>query len=573
MWKKSISVLYILFIASASASAQIITETEATPSAISEPGASFLITEINYKNSTADWVKMKYYSPSGKAMNIKNISFADDSAFKTINDNILIASGQELLLTFKSDQPDSVPYLFSSRSGLTGTTEQFIVYDGGMNIMDAICWTSDAPTTSEITDMAELYENEGWESADIFSCTASSALKTDESLIRRSGADTNSRNDWATQRELASVQQNPDISPVSTPITQPESITDETFYNIEPISLTNQNSQTSSTSTTLIPTATSNTSASIQSTPINTPLTKLDSSQTTKLDPNATTPSSSKKSSTKTSYANGNLSPDIIVTEIMPNPDGTDTKKEWIELRNTGDEDINLGNWTLDDAADGSKPYIIPSSVTIKAGETYVLESKDTKLSLANGEDEVRLFDFTETMMDSIGYESAPSGESYSRITIITEDDEETSDWIWTPEITPGSPNPVYLEITAEITKEPQFESHYYFEATDSAQKILHVLFSEDIIAAPLAKAGFLVGTKVKLLLAPYPEDPAKFTLKKYEILENNPVQKENNLLLPSVGALLTLFAGGAFYLLRKKFPWQDIKALNNPLHEKKEEL
>ncbi len=572
MWKKSISVLYILFMASASASAQIITETEATPSAISEPGATFLITEINYKNATADWVKMKYFSPSGKPMNIKNISFVDDSVLKTINDNILIASGQELLLTFKSDQTDSVPYLFSSRSGLTGTTEQFIVYDGGMNILDAICWTSDAPTTSEISDMAELYENEGWESADIFSCTASSALKTDESLIRRAGADTNSRNDWATQTELASAMENPTVSPVSTPVTQTESITDETFYNAVPISLINPIPTASTGSVSSLPTNAPNAPASIQSTPVNTPLTNLDTSQTTKLDPNAA-PSSSKKSSSKTSYANGNLSPNIILTEIMPNPDGTDTKKEWIELQNNGDEDINLGNWTLDDAEDGSKPYIIPSSVTVKAGETLVLESKDTKLSLANGEDEVRLFDFTETMIDSIGYESAPSGESYSKITVITEQDKEISDWIWTADITPEKPNPVYLEITAEITKEPQFESSYYFEAADSAQNNLHILFSEDIIAAPLAKAGFLVGTKVKLLLEPDPEDPAKFTLKKYEILENKPVQKENNLLLPSIGVLMALTVGGAFYLLRNKIPWQDMEASKKHLHEEKEKL
>lgn len=523
-------------------------------------------------------MKMKYFSPSGKPMNIKEISFADDSVFKKINENVLIASGQELLLTFKSDQPDSLPYLFSPRSGLTGTTEQFIVYDTGGNVLDAVCWTSDKPTEGEISEVAELYEKEGWFSPDIFSCTASSTLKTNESLVRRAGPDTNSRDDWATQTELASVSSTTAASPAETPLTETETPHDETSYNMELTNLENAESLIKATSSFPATTAISQNTASAttpstQSPPTNTPLTTLDTSGNTKLDPNAAPSSSSKKTSTKTSYANGTLSPNIIISEIMPNPDGTDTKKEWVELQNTGDVDINLGNWTMDDAEDGSKPYVIPSSIIIKAGETLVLESKDTKLSLANGEDEIRLFDFNETPIDQIGYESAPSGESYARITIITEEDEEISDWIWTADITQGKPNPFYLEITAKITQEPQFESYYYFEAEDSAQNVLHVSFSEDIIAAPLAKAGFPIGTIVKLLLEPDPEDPSKFTLKKYEIVENKTVQKENNLLIPSVGALLALLAGGAFYLLRKKISWQDVNVSNKPTDEKTEKL
>lgn len=38
---------------------------------------------------------------------------------------------------------------------------------------------------------------------------------------------------------------------------------------------------------------------------------------------------------------------EIMITEIMYNPEGTDTDREWIELYNDGSQPVNLSGWTL----------------------------------------------------------------------------------------------------------------------------------------------------------------------------------------------------------------------------------
>jgi hypothetical protein len=66
-------------------------------------------------------------------------------------------------------------------------------------------------------------------------------------------------------------------------------------------------------------------------------------------------------------------SPDIIINEILPNPEGSDTKDEWVELKNKGDSLVDLEGWKVSDAS--SKIYPIESddfsSTRIKPGEYF----------------------------------------------------------------------------------------------------------------------------------------------------------------------------------------------------------
>lgn len=50
--------------------------------------------------------------------------------------------------------------------------------------------------------------------------------------------------------------------------------------------------------------------------------------------------------STRVTFANSNS---LIISELMPNPVGDDSKLEWIELKNVSSSDISLGEWTLND--------------------------------------------------------------------------------------------------------------------------------------------------------------------------------------------------------------------------------
>src|SRR3989338_2709674 len=122
----------------------------------------------------------------------------------------------------------------------------------------------------------------------------------------------------------------------------------------------------------------------------------------------------------------------IIITEILPNPAGSDST-EMIELYNPTNEDFDLTGLRLDDEEGGSRPYKIPDNTFIKAGEYMVFGKLDTKIALNNTIDSARLLWLDDTVVDEIDYVSVVEGASFSR----DEDDE----WQWTTQITPGVKN------------------------------------------------------------------------------------------------------------------------------------
>lgn len=494
------------------AQAQPLTELEATPSILSEPQAYLRIQEVSFKNKEADWVSMVYRSPSDKPINLKGISFADDRVFKTIEEDFILASDQEILLTFKSEEVDTMPYLYSSRSGLTGTTEQFIIYDQDKTtILDAVCWASSKPTEGEIQEQKEIFEQEGWHSSDITSCIPSESVKTNESIQRHSFIDTNSAQDWLAPEIL-------ETPPVQT-VHIPESTEEAQIESSQPLT-------------------------SPEKVQVITPTSSTETKQA----------SSSSQKSASTSYQNGDLSTAIIISEVLPNPDGTDSKKEWIELTNTGDNSVNLGNWTLDDSEDGSKPYTLPSSLTLQAGTAALIMSADSKLSLGNKEDSIRLFDHQGTLIDEVLYEEAPSAQSYSRISIEHEDGTIEEQWIWTNEQTPEQPNPSFRQFTAEVTSEPSFDQTYTFTVRDQNDQEQTITFDEELIAGPLARATFTIGSTLLLTV-----EPTDNRLQQFEVLatakQTSPFPP---FVIPSVLGIIAVAAGTSFFLVHKKFPWQE---------------
>lgn len=187
-------------------------------------------------------------------------------------------------------------------------------------------------------------------------------------------------------------------------------------------------------------------------------------------------------SETNPSYSNGTLSTEILLSEIMPDPEGTDTETEWIELYNMGTVDVDLGNWSLDDEEGGSQPYTFPAGTRIEAQDFLVVTRADSNLALNNDADEVRLFDFEGTLQDSVNYESAPEAQSYARISfessapvaerggwltfwIPTASAKEIPaemknlPWSWTEDVTQGTLNPLYQWIEGTITELLPFEN------------------------------------------------------------------------------------------------------------------
>jgi Lamin Tail Domain/Calcineurin-like phosphoesterase len=75
------------------------------------------------------------------------------------------------------------------------------------------------------------------------------------------------------------------------------------------------------------------------------------------------------------------LRADVIISEIMYNPDGTDLDtsvsppimREWIELYNTGTSDVDLAGWRIGDSQDGQWASVFPADTIIQPQQAMVV--------------------------------------------------------------------------------------------------------------------------------------------------------------------------------------------------------
>ncbi len=246
------------------------------------------------------------------------------------------------------------------------------------------------------------------------------------------------------------------------------------------------------------------------------------------------TSTTSKSSTTKSikSYRNGDLSNDIVISEILPHAESDDRNNEWIELTNRGSDTINMGNWQVDDAEGGSKPYVLGDSISIAPQSTYLIKASDSKLSLNNTKDQVRLFDPTGKLLQTVEYDEAPKAQSYANILISKEDGSTDSQWIWENQPTPGQPNPVYLELSGEITSDADFGDTYSFPLRTDNGTNYTVTFDESLLAGPLAKATFVKGSQIKILATDLPSAPEASTSDPANAQSSSTQQQTNNLIL-----------------------------------------
>lgn len=124
----------------------------------------------------------------------------------------------------------------------------------------------------------------------------------------------------------------------------------------------------------------------------------------------------------------------VIISEIYPNP--AEGGKEFVELYNTTDKDIDLVNWKLDDIPDKSA---VPSSPiqtlsgSVPAKGLLVLEAGIAlKIGLNNDQDSVILYDPNGTIQSQVDYTNSPKGSSYMYV---------DSKWLWNTSPSPNAVN------------------------------------------------------------------------------------------------------------------------------------
>lgn len=123
---------------------------------------------------------------------------------------------------------------------------------------------------------------------------------------------------------------------------------------------------------------------------------------------------------------------ELWINEFLPNPVGTDTGNEWIELANVSSHDVGAGGVTVVRLS-GSTLMSVPAGTVIKAGEVLLLNQLAG--SIVNGGDTL-ILKSGQTELDRVTYDGAGAeGSSWSRIS--------ATEGIWTTVPTPGEANPV----------------------------------------------------------------------------------------------------------------------------------
>ncbi|MBU2542114.1 lamin tail domain-containing protein [Patescibacteria group bacterium] len=131
-------------------------------------------------------------------------------------------------------------------------------------------------------------------------------------------------------------------------------------------------------------------------------------------------------------FASNDIS-QMKINEFIPNPTGSDTT-EFIELYNSGSEEIDLSGIKLDDEEGGSRAYTFPDGTIVSPGEYFVVGRQDSKLALNNTSDSVRLLYPDGTILQEVRYDDVPEGASYAL-------NSSNDVWSWTGTITAGEEN------------------------------------------------------------------------------------------------------------------------------------
>lgn len=115
----------------------------------------------------------------------------------------------------------------------------------------------------------------------------------------------------------------------------------------------------------------------------------------------------------------------IVINEINHVNMTGETSDDWVELYNAGSIDVDLSNWIIKDEQDDHE-FVISEGTSIKAGE-YLVVCKDTlayrtyygkdgegvgniDFGFGNTSDCVRLYNYQEVLVDSVGYNTIVDG-------------------------------------------------------------------------------------------------------------------------------------------------------------------
>lgn len=362
------------------------------------------ISEVNFHNSEQDYIELFISHPE--------LTSKEDIELIVDNKNV-----------FSSDQLQKFTTIDMN---LTSTTEQIILKYRGKYI-DGICWKNSSPPTSEVEDLKE------YQDLSLTPCFDSAEISKPLLLARKNLYPTYLQSDWQITSNSTPSQEN-NFLPL--PPTAKINIQSGQTQSNSPISLNLDGSSSSDPSNLDLTynwdfgngeTSTkANPSTVIYDTPgiytIQLTITNSSGLKDTKfLSINyfqaPSEPEKDEEPKEENNEPETNKEPTdysqtpIQITSFLPNPDGTDTNNEWIEMTNIGQTQINISNWQIDDQIGQSNPFIISEGTFLEAQSSLKIYNHQSKINLNNNEDSVRLIDPNNNIFSSFPYQNAESGK------------------------------------------------------------------------------------------------------------------------------------------------------------------
>lgn len=121
----------------------------------------------------------------------------------------------------------------------------------------------------------------------------------------------------------------------------------------------------------------------------------------------------------------------VVLSEILANPTGDESAREFIELENRSEKRVDLSGWRLHDASKTGR-YIFPSESAIAPRAFLTLFRADFVFALNNSSETVTLEDATGAVSDTVSWEATHEDISLAR---------NGSEWRATKFLTPGAAN------------------------------------------------------------------------------------------------------------------------------------
>ncbi len=366
-----------------------------------------LISEISI-NSDNDYLKI-FIPPQALPINLNGWQLQDDKVFFTFPDQLIEDQTEILIENTETDESD-----FSMNHQFTKTSENLNLITPNKTISDAICWQNQTPTQDEKTDLNELLQTKAWTG----NCLDSETIEKDFIIKRINSFDTNTDSDWNIINPELDLDSNP-LSPLiaeillsnkdqilATPATLNFSASTKNSAEITNYSWL-LNDEEISTEQEPDPITLTTPGSYILTLTINDIYNRQSSHSITLL---VTGENSSPPDEDPVSSSEKQMWPHFVIKSALPNPIGSDTNNEIITLFYSGTESLTIENWQLDDEEGGSKPFTIPTQ-TLEPNSELVINNQESKISLNNDEDTVRLFNPDGDINSELAYKSSKEGE------------------------------------------------------------------------------------------------------------------------------------------------------------------